>query len=279
MDFIFADDAQQKQPSRPGMGPLVAVGGICIPGETVGKLEGEIEALCANYGFPAGEEFKWSPGRGLWMHRDLVEKERQRFFIQVLTLAQNSGVSAIVVIEDASCPLATEATSPEIDVTRLFLDRVQKLLSNRNSDGIVIVARPGGDRTAEDKFLAGCVETLQGGTDYVKADHIVLHVLFAPSKFIRLLQVANVVTSCSTAAVGGEHRFSPPVFASVKGLLAKKGDRIGGVGLKLHPYFMYANLYHWLVGDTHLWMSGTAFPLPLACYPYSSHPNTFSSWP
>jgi len=66
---------------------------------------------------------------------------------------------------------------------------------------------------------------------------------------------------------------------SVKGLLAKKGERIGGVGLKLHPYFMYANLYHWLVGDTHFWMSGTAFPLPLACYPYSSHPNTFSSWP
>jgi hypothetical protein len=107
MDFIFADDAQQKQASRPGMGSLVAVGGICVPGEAVGKLEGE----------------------------------------------------------------------------------------------------------------------------------------------------------------------------TVKGLLAKKGDRIGGVGLKLHPYFMYANLYHWLVGDTHLWMNSTAFPLPLACYPYSSHPNTFSSWP
>jgi len=260
------------------MGPLVAVGGICVPGEAAGKLEGEIEALCADYGFPAGEEFKWSPGQHLWMHSNLGREKRQRFFIQVLTLAQDSGASAVVVIEDASCPLATEATSPEIDVTRLFLERVHKLLGKRKSDGIVIVARPGGDRTAEDKFLAGCIETLQRGTGYVKPDHIVLNVLFSPSRFIRLLQVADVVTSCSTAAVGGEHQFSPPVFASVKGLLDREGERIGGVGLKLHPYFMYANLYHWLVGDTHLWMSGTAFPLPLACYPYSSHPNTFSSW-
>jgi len=278
MDFVLADDAQQKQPSRPGMGPLVAAGGICVPGEAAGKLEREIEALCADYGFPAHEEFKWSPGQNLWMHRDLVEKERQRFFIQVLTLAQDSGARAVVVIEDASCPMATDATSPEIDVTRLFLERVDDHLGNRNSDGIVIVARPGGDRTAEDKFLAGCVEALQSGTDYVKPDYIVLNVLSSPFKLIRLLQVADVVTSCSTAAVGGEDCFSPPVFASIKRLLAKKGDRIGGVGLKLHPYFMYANLYHWLVGDTHLWMSGTAFPLPLACYPYSSHPNTFSSW-
>lgn len=212
------------------------------------------------------------------MHRNLATEKRQRFFIQVINLAQDSGARAVVVIEDASCPLATDATSPEIDATRLFLERVDNHLGNRNSDGIVIVARPGGDGTAEDKFLAGCLETLQGGADYLKPDRIVLNVLFSPSKFIRLLQVADVVTSCTTAAVSGEAQFSPPVFASVKGLLAKKGDRIGGVGLKLHPYFMYANLYHWLVGDSHFWKSGTRFPLPLACYPYSSHPNTFSSW-
>jgi len=279
MDFVFADDAQQKQPARPGMvGPLVAVGGICIPDEAVSKLEGRIQALCADYGFPAGEEFNWSPGRHLWMNGNLGEEKRQRFFMQVLKLAQDSGARAVVVIEDASCPLATDATSPEIDVTRLFLDRVQKLLGRRKSDGIVIVPWPGRDGAAEDKFLAGCLETPQSGTDYVKADHIILNVLFSPSRFIRLLQVASVIASCSIAAASGENRFSPPVFASVKRLLAREGERIGGVGLKLHPYFMYANLYHWLVGDSDFWKSGTSFPLPLACYPYSSHPNTFSSW-
>jgi len=278
MDFVFADDAQQKQPARPGMGPLVAVGGICIPGEAVSKLEGRIEALCADYGFPAGAEFNWSPGRHLWMNGNLGEEKRQRFFMQVLKLTQDSGARAVVVIEDASCPLATDATSPEIDVTRLFLDRVQKLLGRRKSDGIVIVPWPGRDGAAEDKFLAGCLETPQSGTDYVKPDHIMLNVLFSPSRFIRLLQVASVITSCSIAAVSGENQFSPPVFASVKRLLARQGERIGGVGLKLHPYFMYANLYHWLVGDSDFWKSGTSFPLPLACYPYSSHSNTFSSW-
>ena len=112
----------------------------------------------------------------------------------------------------------------------------------------------------------------------IEDDHIIVNVLFSPSRFSRLLQVASVITSCSIAAVSGENEFSPVVFASVKGLLAREGDRIGGVGLKLHPYFMYANLYHWLLGDSHFWKSGTRFPLPLACYPYSSHPNTFSSW-
>lgn len=260
------------------MGPMVGVGGICISGEAAGKLEGRIEALCADYGFPTGEEFDWSPGQHLWMHSNLGQDKRQRFFIQVLKLTQDSGATAVVVIEDASCPLANDTTSPEIDVTRLFLDRVQKLLGTRKSHGIVIVPWPGGDAAAEQEFLAGCLEALQSGADYVRPDHIMLNVLFSPSRSIRLLQVASVVTSCSIAAVTGENQVSPPIFASVKRLLAREGERTGGVGLKLHPYFMYANLYHWLVGDSYFSKSGTAFPLPLACYPYSHHPNTFSSW-
>jgi len=278
MDFVFADDSRQEQPTREGMGPLVAVGGICLPGEAISKLEGRIEALCADYGFPAGEEFNWSPGQHLWMHSNLNEEKRRQFFIQVLKLTQDSAATAIAVIEDGSCPLATDATGPELDVARLFLDRVQKLLGRRKSDGIVIVPRPPGDGAGEDKFLGGCLETLQRGTGYVKPDRIILSVLFSPSRSFRLLQVANVVTSCTIAAVSGENQFSPPVFASVKSLLAREGDRTGGVGLSLHPYFMYANLYHWLVGDSYFWKSGTKFHLPLPCYPYSSHPNTFSSW-
>ena len=165
---------------------------------------------------------------------------------------------------------ATGVSSHDMDVTQLFLERVQNQFYSRSNMGIVVIARPSGDRRAEDKFLASCLETLQSGTKYVKPDRIILNPLSSPPSFIRLLQVADVVTSCTTATVSGETRFAPPVFSAVKNLLVKEGGRCGGIGLKIHPDFKYANLYHWLVGDSHFWKGPVGSPLPLPSLPYSS---------
>ncbi|MEW6233637.1 MAG: DUF3800 domain-containing protein [Chloroflexota bacterium] len=270
MEFFFTDDARQGRPSRPGMGPLVAIGGILVPGQAVWHLERAIDTLCADYGFPQGEEFKWSPGRDLWMRDNLVGETREAFFIDVLSMAERGGVKAIVVIEDTNLRTATSAPNAEMDVTRLFLERVNIQLRRMRSEGIVIVDRPSGDRANEDRFLANCLETLQAGTTYVKPDRIVLNVLSTPSKLVRLLQAADVVSSCTVAAVGGEARFSPPVFALIKRLLFSDMGRIGGVGLKIHPDYRYANLYHWLLGDLHFWKAGAGVSLPLTDRPYSS---------
>lgn len=276
MDLFFADDAGQRNPSRPGMGPLVAIGGIHVPSQGVRDLEREIDDICVNEcGFPPGEEFKWSPGPNLWMHNHLVEDEREEFFIRVLTLARDSGVTAAIVVEDASRGRATDAQTAEEDVVRLFLERVQRELEKAGTEGVIIVDRPSGGRRDEDKFLAHCLETLQGGTNYVKPDRIALNVVSTPSKLIRLLQVADVITSCTVATVGGENRFSPPIFEAIKPLLQNDGERIGGFGLKIHPDYVYANLYHWLVEDTLFVKNLMGSLMPLLDRPYSAGPNDY----
>jgi hypothetical protein len=50
--------------------------------------------------------------------------------------------------------------------------------------------------------------------------------------------------------------------------MRRDGGRIGGIGLKIHPDFKYANLYHWLVGNTHFHRGSTGFPMPLKGYRY-----------
>lgn len=275
MDFIFADDARQPKPSRPGMGALVALGGIHVPGGVAKELEKALAKLCDDYGFPPKEEFKWSPGKELWMRENLIELRREEFLIDVLTMAEDSGAGANVIIEDTGARTAVEdASSAEEDVTILFLERVDKRLRKVQSDGVIVVSRPTGPRKEETKFLASCLETLQAGTRFVEFERIALNVLTSPSKFIRLLQVADVVTSCTIAMVGGEDRYAPPVFESVKRMLQKDWDRIGGVGLKIHPDFKYCNLYHWLLGDSHVIKGNIGYPLPLDSRPYSSSPDS-----
>lgn len=273
MHVFFADDARQDNPSRPGMGPLVAIGGIEVPDEVLGPLEKEIDQLCHEYGFPAGEPFKWSPGRELWMHDNLTGPRREEFLVGVLTLSQKNGAFVIIVVEDTKYDTATRASSHEEDVTTLFLERAHQQCERAGAHGIVIVDRPSGSRANEDEFLAGCLETLQSGTRYVRPDRIALNVLSAPSKFVRHLQVADVVTGCTLALVGGESRFSPTVFDAIRPLLPLVLQRCGGVGLKIHPDYVYANLYHWLLRDQHFVRGGSGYALPTKDRPYSSDPN------
>ena len=271
MDLFYVDDAQQKRPSRPGMGPLFAIGGIHVPGEFVQQLENGIEALCVKYGFPHHENFKWSPSKELWMYKNLVGERRRNFLTGVLGLAKDNGAKAIVIIEDTKFAKATRAKSREIDLIQLFIERAHHQLTSRQCGGMIIVSQPGGDRKDENKFLASCVETLEAGTDYVKPDNII-HVICSQPRFIRLLQVADVVTSCTTAFVSGEYSFSPSVFNEIKSILATELGRIGGVGLKLHPDYRYLNLYHWLLGDSYFFRLMESWSMPLLSRPYSSDP-------
>lgn len=274
MDLFFADDSRQKSPSRPEMGSLVAIGGLHVPDKSVRTLERAIGTLCTDCGFPPGQMFKWSPGEELWMRTSLVEDRRRDFFNSVLTLAAMSEVTATVIIEDTGYQCATpDAPSPEVDVTRLFLERVEHLLKRKGAEGVVVVDRPSGGRADEDKFLANCLETVQSGTGYVKPERIVINVVSTPSKLVRLLQVADVITACTVAFVGGEDRHSPGVFPSIKRILDRQSGRIGGVGLKIHPDTRYANLYHWLLGDNSFYKQQVGVKLPSTAYPYSAGPK------
>jgi hypothetical protein len=56
-------------------------------------------------------------------------------------------------------------------------------------------------------------------------------------------------------------------------LLRDDGNRIGGVGVKIQPDFSYANLYHWLLGDTHFYKGFVGVPMPIIGRPYFESPD------
>lgn len=247
--FFFADDSRQTNPTRSRMGPLVAIGGVALASDVVKTVEQSVNEACQKAGFPPGEEFKWSPGRELWMRKNLVDDKRRQFYIEVFRIIEEHKALLTVVIEDTSCKCATDAPSPEIDVTRLYLERVHGQLNRSACDGIVIVDRPGGGRAAEDKFLLSCLETIQERTEYLNPERFAINVLSSPSKFVRLLQVADVVVGCTLSAVSGEKRNAPQTLAHFCGLFESDGIRTGGIGVKNHPDLKYVNLYHWVLGD------------------------------
>jgi hypothetical protein len=272
VDVFFADDSRQDRPSRPGMGPLVAIGGINVPAEEVGNISRQIDDICEHFGFPPKEEFKWSPSRDHWMYSNLHADGRRDFSCTILNLLRENDVIALVVIEDTSYNTATSAPSPEVDVVTMFLERVDKQCVRGDSQGFVIVDRPGGDRRDETKFLATCLETLQSGTTYVKPRHIAHNVISTPSHLSRLIQSADLVTSCTLATVSGEQTYAPAIFEAIRPLLDRDMGRVGGIGVKIHPDYRYANLYHWVLQDSDFCKRGSGSPLPLSSRAYSRDP-------
>jgi hypothetical protein len=97
VDVFVIDDSTASAPSRPGMGPMVGVGGLHVPSASVKRLERALDDLCERTGFPTGEEFKWSPQRGAWMRDGLVEDARREFFRTALALARSVGATTIAV--------------------------------------------------------------------------------------------------------------------------------------------------------------------------------------
>lgn len=273
MDLIFIDDAEQKNPSRKGMFRMLSVGGLYVPETSLRDLEKKLELLCREYNFPEGEMFKWSPGRELWMHDNLIGKNRRNFMSRAVTSGIDLGIKVIVVISDTQYRTATDSQTHEMDLLKLFLERTHWLLRHNQTIGMVVASQPSGNRRNENKFLANCLETLKTGTEYVEFETIPLGVLSCPPKYIRMLQLADVVTSCSVAFVSGESQYSPPIFSELIQLLATDGMRIGGIGLKLHPDNVYCNLYHWLLGDQTLWKGNSGMGLPFPNMPYSDGPN------
>jgi hypothetical protein len=229
------------------MGPLVSVGGIHVPGEKVRKLELALDELCRETGFPEGEEFKWSPRKNSWEYLNLKFEDRDEFHVRALRLANDVGATAIVVLADTTKGKAHRAAaSHEEDVTRMFLERAEAQLGPAH--GLVVADRPGGGRQAETQFLARVLETLRTGTAYTQLTHLALAVS-TDSKLSRLLQLADVVTACTTNYIAVEPRFAPPIFEAIRPLLRTDYGCIGGRGVKIHPDFRYGNLYHWLLGD------------------------------
>ncbi|MEW6046610.1 MAG: DUF3800 domain-containing protein [Bacillota bacterium] len=252
--------------------PIISRPQQLIPEESVRTLDERFGAICGQCGFPGSEEFKWSAPTNSWMRSGLTGEPRQRFFRSILQAAADYGAVVIVMVEDTNFqPASRDSRSPEEDVTRMFLERVDNEARARRSRVVIVTDRPGGGRTDEDKFLESCLATIRLGTEYTKLRRISL-TLSAPSHLSRLIQLADVVTSCTLARVAGEARYAPPVFAGIIPLMRGTEHRRGGLGLKIHPDGRYVNLYHWLLGDTGFYDAGMVHPLPCPYRPYANDP-------
>jgi hypothetical protein len=271
MDIFFADDSVQRNPTRQGMSRLVAVGGIYVPSDGVNALERTLNQLCVEAQFPPGEEFKWSPSREDWMYYSLVAESRAGFFSRVVHACAEHGVRSVVVVSDTGSRYPRSCRSHEDFVIKAIIERIELLAVNAGHDVVVVFDRPGGAIADEEKFLAQCLETIQDGTPYVRPTRIALNALSTSSHFVRLLQAADLFTGCVTAYVAGENRFSPQLVPAITPLVARSIGGIGGTGIKIHPDFWYANLYHWLFGDDCIWRGNIGRPLPSPAHPYHSN--------
>jgi hypothetical protein len=199
-----------------------------------------------------------------------MHEARRDFQIAVLNALSEHDCRAVFVAEDAGCtPAESSSTTPEIDVVKLLIERVDWFLSHAGSHGLIICDRPGGDHRAEESFLLDCLETLRTGTDCLTPDRIVMSVLTSPFRLSRILQAADLITSCTLAYVTGESNFAPPLFPHLSPLFIRESGRTGGVGVKLHPFLKYGNLYHWLFGDEHYVRGNAGHPLPLDTIAFS----------
>jgi hypothetical protein len=269
MHFAFVDDAFQKRPTRHRCGRLVAAGAVIISESVFKTVEDQIDTICKKYGFPDREPFKWSPSRDLWMYKNLVDENRRSFFAEIIDSAAVANAELAFIACDADCQPATKSDSPERDAVTLLIERIDACFHHGDSRGIIIADRKTREARHEEKFISDCLQVLREGTEFVLPKTIFM-TLTCPSRQSRLLQLADLITSCTLAFVSGETVHSPTTFQRIRPLFPKRGGRTGGVGVKLHPDFKYANMYHWLFEDTHYWRVSVGVPLPLTDRPYAT---------
>jgi hypothetical protein len=254
------------------MGPLCSVGGICVPEAHLQHLESSLEDLCTRVGFPKGEEFKWSPGRELWMHANLQADGRTGFFLEAAQLAKDHSVTGILVCVDVRYEPLTNADTHELATVRLLLERIHQHTSQQQQCIVIADIPSGGSRRTNDDFIYDCLNTLRSGTNVFASLDRIHMVLTYSSRLHRCLQIADLFTSCLTAYIAGEDRWSPPVAESLRELLRMEMGRRGGCGVKLHPDLAYSNLYHWLFGDEYFMRGNTGTGLPMPERPYGNKP-------
>jgi hypothetical protein len=144
------------------MGPLIGAGAILVESGQLAKLETALHQLCVKFGFPTEDprkaEFKWSPGRDLWMKENLTGAARYDFFLQIIELLKASEVQCITILEDREYGVADRSSADhEADVIRLLFERVNLVLRSRRETGVVIYDRPSGGRDDENRFLTTAV--------------------------------------------------------------------------------------------------------------------------
>jgi Protein of unknown function (DUF3800) len=269
MEVFFADDSTQNG-ARKGMGRVIGLGGILVEEGALRTLSEAVDAIALEFRIPAGEELKWSPRPGSWIHGNLHGERRTQCYAQVLQAASAHNVRAIVACWDTGRTSFKGRDAFRENVKYLF-ERVTMHLEERDSHAIFIADRPGGGKDQEEEFLSDFVTHVQEGTEYVDADRVLLNVLTTSSHLLRHLQVADLVTGITTSMVCGSYDYAAALFPHVQPMLIKHRttEAVGGTGLKVSPRELI-NIYRWVLKEKfyHTGGGATSYPLPDRSCPY-----------
>jgi hypothetical protein len=178
----------------------------------------------------------------------------------MLELAAAHEVRTIVIILDRSVAYTAEdQTQVGLRLLAWLFERVTMLLGRPEDFGIAIADKPGGGSAADKSWLQHALELNRNGTEYVKPGGLVLPIVTATSDHVPLLQLADLVTASTTAAVAG--RESGTQLAPLLRPMMHRNTfgHVGGAGLVLFPPGL-RNLLHWVFQDTY------------------SRPGTMSGW-
>lgn len=251
------------------MGRVISFGGVLVEAEKLASLERSLGAVTSAFGFPDGEEFKWSPHRKTWMHENLIGDSRDAFIVHILGVAKEHGCIVIVAAIDVGRTRKQGDDAFQFALDMVF-ERLTVCLAKAESTGLIVADRPGGGHKEDNAFLHSFLERVQSGTDYVPPDRIALNILTTPSHLVRSLQLADVVTGITTAMVCGQERYAGAHFQAVKEMMLKNVlGYVGGTGLKLFPNELI-NLYHWVLGESAFTKaaSGLGYRLPNQSHAY-----------
>jgi hypothetical protein len=230
MLMVFVDDSEEKKPRRTPLGHLVGVGAVAVPEDGLAPYAAGIRALRAEFGVPPGTELKWSPGDGSWLKTGAGKAACTLLREKMLDLAAEAGATSIVLVW-ARGHLDWQVPAVREKLLRWLYDKVSTFLGRRNAVGVVVADEPGGGPKDRAKWLRETLPLTDEGTGYTRPEQIVLPIVTAPSHHIPHLQLADLVTSATVAAVAG-NRYALDLMPRLIRIADRLPDgQVGGAGL------------------------------------------------
>ncbi|WP_170293733.1 MULTISPECIES: DUF3800 domain-containing protein [Nocardiopsis] len=247
MYLVFVDDSQQRGPlPREGLDDLVALGAVIMHEERMLDYTARVEDLRSRLEVSAEVEFKWKPPKGSFLAKasgDVVNELTQG----MLKIAADCGVVSVVAVWDQG-RTGWNKDDTESICRRMLFERIERHLDTEQELGIVICDEPGGGSKQIKSFLADCRTLLEEGTEYVQRKRILLPFMTAPSEHVAPLQLADLVTAATTAALAGHPR-GLALLDLLRPLMRSNGfGQVGGYGLLLWPPPL-VGLHYWIARD------------------------------
>lgn len=110
------------------------------------------------------------------------------------------------------------------------------------------------------QWLSNTLQLTEYGTRHVEAEHVVMPIVIAPSDRVSHSQLADPVTSATTAAVAGRP-FALELLEPLREIArTRPSGECSGVGLVLWPPPLY-DLYWWLLDEPYLRRGNVGVPL------------------